>query len=185
VTFDGQDVVELKDECNDRFLRASKVCVENYESRPDGIFACNVRVDKMVKELEGKGTTFCSRCWYLVLTSTGKFSIRVEHTDRRRSEKTVDFNLEMVDLPKTMKLSSAGSEVHASDILQVEGGGRRGASHFDFECSGTSAGGRAKPQLKLYAGKMEIVAEEEICRDDDLYVLSVVHVLHAYIVNPF
>jgi hypothetical protein len=121
VEFDGQNVVEVKDECNNNFLRSHKVCVENYESRPDGIFACNVRIEKMAEVLEGKTrvTSHTSPSVNTALTSlsTGKWTIRVERTDRRRAEETVDFDLEMAELPKSLKLTSAGREVRGRDIL--------------------------------------------------------------------
>ena len=57
VKFGRDEVVELengRDTCNDRYDRKHKVCVENYFSRPDRIYACNVAIDKMDKDLVGE-----------------------------------------------------------------------------------------------------------------------------------
>ena len=32
------------------------MCVENYSSRPDGIYACNIKISEMSKDLEGDWT---------------------------------------------------------------------------------------------------------------------------------
>ncbi len=57
VEFDRKEVVKLKngrDNCNKKFLRSHEVCVKNYYSRSDQIYACNVVIDQMDKDLEGE-----------------------------------------------------------------------------------------------------------------------------------
>jgi hypothetical protein len=45
-----------------------KVCVENYESNRDGVFACNIKIPNMVNDLEGT------------------WSVEMENIDREKSE---------------------------------------------------------------------------------------------------
>ena len=55
MTLGRKSVVKTKsgrDACNSNF-EGSKVCVENYSSRPDGIHACNIKISKMNEDLVG------------------------------------------------------------------------------------------------------------------------------------
>ena len=87
VRFGRDKIVELKDNCNNRVEGRNKVCVESYESRSDGIFACNCKIDKMSEDLKGEFAPVpASRCMMLCCR-------RVVHRNCRREEQEGDGRL--------------------------------------------------------------------------------------------
>ena len=141
VEFDGDKVAELKDRenCNNRF-KGTKVCVENYESKKDGIFACNVKIDRMNDDLVGD--------W------------EVEVIGERSKKEKVDFELELLELPDEIKLRSGRNDLEdEDDEVEPERDG------FKVTCS--VEGGEPEPEIRLYAGGERVIAEEDDCRDGD------------------